>query len=429
MVKNKFYKNTLGLFGEIIIASTLDVEETSATSAQPSVASITVGIAADPTPGDLINIVVDGVTYTHTVPVGDETTQQAHDAILALLQSNSQGFTVTAHSGTTTSVYQLAWGLGTAKNGKVVSSTETGTTFTSFADATFAGGVNADAAAADDWEAFVASSNAGTIWAFWEDLNSGGRHEALVVGDTANPANAGRKFFYGWKDSAGNAKCSIAIPVAGLKYDSIAYNAGTLQISKVKYGGTYAAGQIIHVRITETTPLQTPYPSWDYDTPYVDTIDNAVIALAALVNAELESPVATATVSTDTLILTGVDRTRTFKATAYIETIPTQPTDASAITYPTSGTAVAKAAIGDVAQITELQQYQIIHGGGINYATDMTNVSEWQTTNSNIGSTTEWGTLIVSAYKIEAGVVRDHTSRPYVIIAVPTGVEATLATL
>lgn len=424
MVKNRYFKNTLGIFAELVIAGALDVEETSGTSAQPSVASITIGIAADPTPGDLINIVVDGVTYTHTVPEGDETTQQAHDAILALLQANTQGFTVTAHSGTTTSVYQLAWGNGTANNDKVISSTETGSTFTAFADATFAGGVDADAAAADDLEAFVTSSNAGTMWAFWEDTKTG-----LVTGDTKKASNLNRKFFYAWKDADGKTHTTTAIPVMGLRYDSAAYNAGQVQISKIKYAGTVSATQIVHIKIMDTSATHMPYPHWEYDQVFTTDIATTLTALAAKIAAETDEPIVTASASSDEITVTGLYKNRTFKVTGFIEVTATAATDASAISFPTSGTQPAKAPIGDADFIEELAEYYNIYNGGINYAPEGTKISEWQTGNDNTSATSQWGILMVSSAKEEDGIVRNHTAKAYVIVAVPTASVAALAAL
>ena len=85
MVKNRYFKNTLGIFAELVIASTLDVEETTGTGGGASSTTVPVTIGAAPTIGESISIVVDGVTYLYTVPAGGATTQQAHDAIAALL--------------------------------------------------------------------------------------------------------------------------------------------------------------------------------------------------------------------------------------------------------------------------------------------------------------------------------------------------------
>lgn len=429
VVKNRFLKNTLGIFAELVIAAALDTEETTGTGATPSQATVLVTIAADPTPGDLITITVDGVPYTHTIPVGDQTTQEAHDSIAALLAGNSQGFTLPTHSGTTSSVFQLSWA-GANKNGKTVTLAETGSTFTVAGPYTFAGGVDADAAAADDLEAFVADSDAGTVWAFWEDINAAGKHAALVQGDTSNPANINRKFFYAYKDSAGATKTTTAIPVRGLKYDTIPYDAGTAQISKVTYGGTVSNGQILHVKIIDTTATQVPYPNYQYEAVVAGgTADSAVAAIAAAINAETDSPIVTATAATDTLTITATSKFVTFKLAAYVEVTAAQPTDASAITFPTGGTAAAKSPTGDLASIQELEKYRNIYSGGINYAPEGTTVDEFQTAAPNSGSIAQWGILMVKSSKVEKGVVYDHTSKAYVIVAVPTGSETVLAAL
>ncbi len=431
MIKNRFFKNTPGIFAEIVIAAALDTEETTGTPATPATVSIPITIAADPTPGDDITITVDGVEFKHTIPVGDQTTVQAQASIVALLAANAQGFTVASVTGTTSTVIVLAWA-GADKNGKVVSLAETGTSFTAvgFPYYAFADGVDADAAASDTWEDFVANSNAGTIWAFWDGPNAAGKLAALVAGDTKNPANANKKFFYGYKDSAGVAHKTTAIPVKGLKYDALAYAAGQVGIKKVTYGGTIPNGQILHVRITETTATQVPYPSWSYEAVVAGgTVNSAVTALAAAINAETEAPIVSASDTTDTLTVTGLYKNRTFKLSAYIEVSPAQPDDNSAISFPTGGTQNAIAPIGDLETVQELEKHSIINQGGINYAPEGTNVSEFQTSSSNIGSTTQFGIVLVTAPREEAGVVRKHTSLTYVIIAVPTGSQTALAAL
>lgn len=429
MVKNRFFKNTLGYFAELIIASKLDDSDGAATTPVPATVSIPVTIAADPTPGDTITITIDGTPYVHAVPGGDETTQAAHDAIAALLEANAQGFVLTSHTGTTSSVFNLAWA-GAVNNAKAVTLAETGATFTVAGPYAFAGGVDGDAVAADTHDAFVANADPGAIWAYWEDINAAGQHTALFAGDTANPANANRKFFYAWKDANGEAKASTAIPVRGLKYDSLPYSAGQVQISDVNYGGTITAGQILHLRITDTTSTQIPYPTYHYDVPFATDIATTVTALAAKVNAETEDPIATASAAGAELTVTGLYKNRTFSLQAFIEVTPQQPTDASIITFPGTGTQKAVAPVGDIASIRELEKYYLIYGGALNYPQDGTNLDEWQDpTGSNIGAIAQWGILLVKSSKVEKGAVYDHTAKAYVVIAVPTGSQTALAAL
>lgn len=430
MIKNRYFKSTLGLFAEIVIAATLDTEET-ASGGSPATVAVLATLAANGTNAETLTITVDGVAYLYTV-VGTPAAAVMHTDIVNLLSANAQGFVVASDSGTTSSIFNLSWGTGTEKNGKVVTLAETGTTFTVAGPYTFAGGVNADAAASDNYEDFCANSNAGTVWAFWNDISATGKQVALVPGDTKNPANIDRKFFYGWKDSAGNAKCTTAIPVRGLKYASLPYNAGQAQISKVTYGGTVANGQILYLRIQETTAGVIPFPSWSYDAVVAGgTADSAVAAIVAAINAETEAPIFTATAAATVATITGNDKTRTFKLSAYLEVTTAQPTDASAITflYTTGGAQAAIAPIGDLATVQEIEKYRNIYSGGINYAPDGTSVDEFQTSNSNIGAITQFGILLVSSSKTEAGIVRDHSSVPYVVVVVTTGSEDDLAAL
>lgn len=430
MTKNNRFKNTLGVFAELVIASALDTEETNSVPIEPSTVTLSLGVGASPTEGDTVKFTFsDGRVAQYTVPASATTAicnaavKAALEAALADVPGASVGFT-----GTTTQVITVSTP-GAEFNAKTITTTETGSTFTAPGVGTFAGGVNADAAASDNYEDFVANSNAGTIWAFWDDLTSG-KQLALAAGDTKKPANINKKFFYAWKDANGYTKRTSSIPVLGLSYDSVAYNAGQAQISKVQYGGTIEAGQLLHIKIIDTTSTQVPYPSYQYNVPFATDIATTCTALAALINAETEDKMVTASASSDTITITGVYKNRTFSLAAFIEVTPAKPTDNSAITFPTSGTQKAIAPVGDLAGVKELEKYYILYGGGINYTPAGTNLEEWQdSTGSNVGTTAQWGFLLVKSNKVQEGIVHNHTAKAHVLVIVPTGSQTTLAAL
>lgn len=418
MTKNRYFKNTMGNFSELAIAAQVDAADGTAATAEPATAQVLVTIAADPTPGDLITITVDGVAYTHTVPGGDETTQQAHDAIAALLAGNNQGFLVVGHSGTTSSIYNLAWA-GADKNTKAIALAETGSSFTVAGPYAFAGGVDADATASDNIKDFVTNALAGSIWAFWDDT-----HLALKAGDTALAANKNRKFYYAWKQGvATEYNKSTSIPVDGMIKDKIAYNAGAAEVRTVAAStGTYSVGQYVHVRVINTTPTNLPYESFDYSTPIVTNIDAAWVIIAAAINAEnlANTPIVTATSSTTTLTLTAKDKYTTFKVIAYMEPTAAYPTDASIFVL--GLTTNQKPPIGDIASVTELQKYYIMNNGGLAYGVDQPGVVPADfgqpTTNVGLNSVTQYGFLLYNSKREEAGVVRNTDHKAYLLIAI-----------
>lgn len=427
MIHNRFHKSTLGLGAEVVIAKAVSALEAgvagTASGGTPAFIAVPITIAADPTPADSITITVDGVPYLHTVPGGDETTAQAHDAILALLSANAQGFEVAAHSGTTSSSYTLVWPGGTTGNGKVVSLVETGSTFTVAGPYTFAGGVNADAVGSDTIADFITNEIGGAIWAYWDDTNL-----ALSAGDTLNPANIDRKFFYAWKQADGVYHRTTAIPVRGRKYTSAAYNAGTALVKTLTMGGTYSATQYLTVRIINKSQGTVPYPSYDYTvTIGSGGINQANIDIAAKINAETFDPIVVATTGTNVLTLTANSKLVSFDIVTYIETTPSQLVDA---TVPVVATTVAQVQpIGDFAFMKILDQYAQENLGNPLYNTGMYTQDEFGVWSSNVLSTINYGILVVTNDRTELGEVRNYSKRNYAVIAVVTGDEAKLAAL
>lgn len=420
MIRNPYFKTTMGIFAQLAIAVGVDASDGTGIGSTPGVAQVLVTIAASPTAGETITITVDGIAYLYTVPVSG-TTQQAHDGILGMLQANTQGFYVGAHSGTTSSVYNLYWP-GAAGNAKAISLVEVGTSFTVAGPYTFAGGVNSDATAADSLTDFIASGTAGAIWAFWEDTKL-----ALAPGDTYNPANSARRFFYAWKQGT-VAHISTPIPVSGRIYSSAAYNAGVFGIRTATYTGTHSATQIINFRIIEDTATMIPYPSWTYSILIGSGgINQAVTDLAAAINAEADDPIVSASASTNVLTVTATNKLRTFTMTSSLETSASQPSDLGlcALAY----TVKSVAPIGDLGSVQELEKYYIENNGGTIYTPQGILASEFGLPTSNILAVTQWGFLMVTSSSFENGVVRNYSSKNYIVIAVPTGVQATLAAL
>lgn len=420
MLKNRFFKNTLGLFAEVAVVAKASDNETASNGSDATI-DVPVTIGATPTAGDKIAFVVDGVTYEYTSLGGTAATNVA--GILAMLNANLQGFAVGA-SGTTSAVFTFSHPSVTW-NTKTISLTETGSSYTVAGPYTFAGGVAPDAAAEDTIANFVANDDAGAIWAFWADTNL-----ALFKGDTFNPANVGRKFYYAWKMADGTVKKSSDIPVATRKYDYKAYNAGTAQVSTCTFTGTFSLGQIIHFKIIETTGTQLPYPTYEYDvTIGSGGINAAVAALEALIDAEAQSPFVTAGSSTNVLTITGSTKTRSFKMVAQLETTPAQPTDAAVFTM-AYGTPIVHP-IGDVVGIKELDTYAVNNSGGILYTPDTYNAEDLGLPASNLdeSGTTQYGILMVTSDRSEPGVMETAQKRAYMIIAVRTADVATLAAL
>lgn len=275
-------------------------------------------------------------------------------------------------------------------------------------------------------ELFEANAPVNSIWAFYED---GVKHPALAAGDTLLAANQKRSFFYAWKDPNGITKKSTSIPIAGLSYSSIAYSAGTQQVSTATFGGTYAPTQVLQVRIIDTTGTNLPYPSYEYSA-VIDAggINTAVALIATRINAEKYGPVVTATAATNVLTLTGNLKSTSFKIASYVELTTSQNVDNTAVVFAVVTKAVAP--VGDIASVQELYRYYLINSGAVEYGNgNQTNGLDFGQPAQNITGTAQYGFVVVTSNRTEKGDVKDFPKKAYIVIALATGGQATLAAL
>lgn len=276
--------------------------------------------------------------------------------------------------------------------------------------------------------AFVTTGVAGTLWVGWEDTLA-----AVAAGDTALAANAKRKFFYAWKQSDGTLKRTIGIPANNFAYQSVAWNAGTAQVRVATFAGTYNVGQTLYVKIIETTGTHLPYPTYHYEALIGSGgINQAVTDIKNAINAEAaaNSPVATATSSTNVLTVTAVDKIRNFKIVTKVFETTAYPDDLSAVTQTETKQVYP---IGDVASVKELAVYANIYQGGLNYAPEGTNLADYGQIASNLDETgtTHYGFVLVTDIQTETGGVMEpaEKKKAYVLIAVKTADVATIVAL
>lgn len=281
-----------------------------------------------------------------------------------------------------------------------------------------------------DYPTFVASAASGAMGVFWDDADQ----LAVADGAAALPANATRKIFYGYKTADGLPMRTSGLPVANLKIDTIAYNAGRAQISTVTVGGTVSVGQIIHVTIADTTSTEAPYPRYHYQEPVATTVAAALTNLAAKINAEKNTPIVTASAATTVLTLTAADPqgspvgkyafNTSFQPYASIETTAAQPTDASAIVIAKTQTPIAP--IGTYADVKEFESYFLVMAGSPLYTDGSYNLAELGLPASNVVATINYGYGVVKTWKTERGETRNYSDRATVIIALPTASVAAL---
>lgn len=278
---------------------------------------------------------------------------------------------------------------------------------------------------------FVANALAGAIAVFFSDTNLG-----VPAGGTSNAANANRSYFYAWKQADGTAYRSTDIPCLPT-YKQVSYSAGTKQVSTVTIGGTVSTTQQLTIRITDTTPQATPYPTYEYTETVTVDVPTTLAAIAADINAEQLEPIVTAVAAGSVLTVTGIypnatnTLPRTFTLSGFLSTSGSQVNDLSTFTFATTTAAVAP--VGTYNDVKEFEEYFIEQNGGVLYAQPGTKASEFQTVgttaSSNVVLGINYGYLIVTATKnvYDNGATRGYTNKAYVIIALPTASVATLA--
>lgn len=428
MNKNRFYKSTLGIKAEVVIAQSLDVSAGGAIAGTAATGTASVTVAATTTDGDQVVLTVGPHTFGYA-SVGAVTAANYGTALLAALNADTyfvaNGITWTK-SGTTSLVLTGTWPVGSQYNGIPLNfeagSTNAGPSFSSFSSTNTAGGTGATGGGQSTYKGFIDSAIAGALGVFWDDTNL-----AVERGGTAVAANAARKFFYAWKQGDSVVMRTTAIPAGTRKYTSLPYTAGQADIMTVTVGGTVSVGQWIHVKVIDETFPQIPYPFYTYSGQVTVDVATTLTAIAAAITADTTNEnTFNATSSSTVLTITG-SLNRRFKTAAFIETTPAYPTDASAITMAYTQRSIAP--LGTYADIKELENYFLVQNGAILYAgaNGMTNVSDFQTQSSNVVSGTNYGQLIVTALKTEKGEVKDFTDKAYVIVALPTASLATLA--
>jgi len=269
--------------------------------------------------------------------------------------------------------------------------------------------------------AFVDNALAGSIAVYFDDTNL-----LVPAGGTSLAANANRKFFYAWKQADGRAFRTTGFPCLPT-YKQAAYNAGVAQTTTLTVTGTVSTTQILHVRITDTTPTQVPYPTYEYQSTVSVDVATSLTSIAAQITAETNEPIATATSAGSVLTIVGLYKTRTFTVTAYLEVSATQATDLSIFTAVNTVKAVAP--VGTIEDVLAFDKYVIEQNGGVLYTEAGTLPAEFQAWATNALSTINYGYLIVSANKhvVDEGATRAYDKKSYIIVALPTAQVATLA--
>lgn len=445
MERNRYFKATLGVGAEVVIAASLDTSGVEVDGVKPVGGTASVTIAASPAAGDKVNITVGGQLYTYTVLASDTTAAILVASIVTYLNSFNPPWTASV-TGTTTAVFTFTPNAtGTLLNAATVAiaaGTVNVSTFSAFSSTAFgSGGVNpAPAGFAADFQAFTASSPSGSLGIYWDDnlgqVTGSNRNQSVPPNAFAQYANINRSYFYAWKDSAGNTLRTSGIPVVGRKLATSRFAAAVLPIFTITYTGTYTAGQIIWVKMDDITSAQIPYPNWEYSVVSTGTIATDLTALAVAVNAENLDKQFTAVAGATTLTLTAVNSNRVYKVLSFLELpglVPTGTalqTDASIIAV--VATTPTTFENGTVADVKEMEKYLKIRNGVMVYVAGSGQPytpDEFNLFNSNIVTGGQYGYITVKATKTEVhqSTLNEQNAIGYYYIVVPDTLVLALA--
>lgn len=430
MQRNRFFKSTPGVDAEYVIAQTLDNSATPAIGVAPSSGTAQVTVAASPAAGDKITIFVNGEEYSYIVAAGDTTAATLNASITALLNTNNQGFTAVG-TGTTTSLFTLNAPKNSSMNGWVVTvvlGTPNVSTFSAPVVANFgAGGTDPVAGGPQPTiNGFVTNAAAGAVGVYWKDTNI-----AVKPGETSLAVNANREFYYAWKTQDGNTMVTTEINAGSRKYFQSLYNAGRPDIWTETFTGTYTAGQILHVKVIDTTSAQVPFPNYQYDLVCTGTINTDLATLATLINAEQYDPIVSAGASGNVLTITGKYASgtaftyRTFKVGFYLETVGSnanaQGIDQSIVAI--AQTQVAIAEVGTTADVTYFEQALKEMIGVMVYTNGDYTPSELSNITELVIPSVQYGYLAVTGLKVvvhRSSVHQAVSNKKTVIIALPS---------
>lgn len=435
MERNRYFKATLGVSAEVVIAASLDISGVEVDGVKPAAATSTLTVAASPAAGDRISFTILGQNYQYTVLAGDSTAALLVAAIVVYLNSFNAPWTASV-TGTTSATFTFTPNaVGTALNAgtnAIALGTPNVSTFSApVATAQFgSGGVNGSPAGfAADFKTFVASSPNGSLGLYWDDnqgnVSGSNSNSSVPPGALGVYANANRSYFYAWKDGAGNTLRTSPIPIAGRKLVVSRFAAGTLPQYTVTYTGTYTAGQIIWVKFQDTTSVQIPYPNWEYYVVSTGTIATDVAALRDAINAENLDKQFTASAAANVLTLVALNSNRTYKISSFLELpglVPTGTaiqTDASIIVIANSVPGVFEN--GTVADVRELEKYLKIRNGVMVYVNEGYTPDEFNLFSSNIVAGAQYGYITVKAFKTEThqSTLNEQNAIGYFFIVVP----------
>ena len=205
----------------------------------------------------------------------------------------------------------------------------------------------------------------------------------------------------------------------------VAYAAPTLQVGDILNAGvgTLSVQQRLVVKIIETTPMNRPMPSWDYDEALTLGQTAAFAKIIAKIALAGEDEWFTAAAVANGMRVTSTDASRTFKIVASIVPTKADPSE-TGVYYTYTEVTPAFIGSGTLAHIQALEiEDNIRRGVGHYYTPQGITASEMGLPVAAAGATTTFDIVVISGYAQEVSPtpVENHLNKKYIFVCVPPG--------
>jgi hypothetical protein len=262
---------------------------------------------------------------------------------------------------------------------------------------------------------------------------------SLATGVVIPAADRKKNIIFGYtveQDSAGvfQVRHSTSCRADMCRAELVPYKAPTLQVATIVNAGvgTLSIQQRLVVKIIETTPMNIPMPTWDFDENLILGQTAAFAKIIAKINSRKEEEFFTATAVANGMQITSLDANRHFKIVASIMPTKADPSE-TGVYYNYTLVTPSYAGTGTLAQVRELQFEDNVRRGVGHYHpnTPMVNDSDFGLPVEAIGATTTFDVVMITVNQREDSPTpkQEHYNKKYIYICVPVGQGANIVAM
>jgi hypothetical protein len=254
---------------------------------------------------------------------------------------------------------------------------------------------------------------------------------SLATGVVIPAADRNKNIVLGYtveQDTAGvfQVRHTTSCRASACKAELVAYKAPTLQVATIVNAGvgTISTQQRLVVKIIETTPMNVPMPTWDFDEVLTLGQTAAFAKIIAKINLKKEEEFFTAVAVSNGMQITSTDASRHFKIVATIMPTKADPSD-TGVYYTYTIVTPAYGGTGTLAQVKELQFEDSVRRGVTHFYPDtpMVNAADFGLPKEAVGATTTFDVVCITCNQTEDSPTpkQMHFNKKYIYVCVPVG--------